>query len=342
MSFTVAWLKLYESFSSKPLRRTSAETLSSVQLGEVEAAVRPILSELEALRQSTIRDIDLRAVWMIPAGIAGGLVLGPIFEPDTPLMGALFWAVLGATIGWGWAFTSLNNAYRRAYKGSIIPHLAARFGELSYRPAVEPDLKRMAKLGLLPGFGKKRVEDEILGTYRGVPINIVEANLETGGKNSSVVFNGLLAELSFPGRLSGTTVVAGDGGVFLNAMRDFVQAGGLERVRLEDPRFEGRYQVYSNDQIGSRALLTPAFMERLMEMERHAEGQPPRLLAENGCLRVAIAKGKAENLFEPPSIANPARGGDVLVELSSDIGSVLKLADAILDLAPLNLPRPAG
>ena len=126
------------------------------------------------------------------------------------------------------------------------------------------------------------------------------------------MFNGLLAELAFPGRFSGVTVVAKDGGLLGNAFRDFVQASGLERVRLEDPRFEERYQVYSSDQISARALLTPAVMERLMELERHTEGDPPRLVAEYGTLRVALSKGKTENLFEPPSIADPAQGDDML------------------------------
>ena len=105
-------------------------------------------------------------------------------------------------------------------------------------------------------------------------------------------------------------------------------------MRLEDPRFEDRYQVYSSDQIGARALLTPAVMERLMELARHTEGDPPRLLAEYGGLRVSISKDKKENLFEPPSIANPVHGSDMLLELSSDIGSVLKLVDAVLDMTP--------
>ena len=97
-----------------------------------------------------------------------------------------------------------------------------------------------------------------------------------GPKNSRVVFNGLLAELAFPGQSSGTTIVAKDGGLLGNAVRTFVQTSGLERVRLEDPDFESRYQVYSSDQISARALLTPAVMQRLMQLERHTQGDPPR------------------------------------------------------------------
>ena len=188
--------------------------------------MRPILAELEALRRETLRNIDFRAAWMVPLGIVAGFVFGMIFERETPVFSALMYGAGGAMGGWAWAFTSLNNAYRRAYKSRIIPHLAACFGELGYRPAVEPDLKRLAKLGLIPGFGKKRVEDEILGTYRGVPLNIVEAKLETGGKNSSRRVQRAAGGTVLPGPLSGVTVVAKDGGVLGNAFRDFVQASG--------------------------------------------------------------------------------------------------------------------
>jgi hypothetical protein len=303
--------------------------------------VRPILEELEALRQRTVRKIDFRAAWMIPLGIAGGFVFGIVIERDTPVFSGLMYAALGAIIGGGAAFTSLHNAYRRAYKDSVIPHLLARFGDLSYRPAQEPDLKRLAKLGLIPAWGKKRIEDEILGTYRGCSVNIVEAELESGGKNSRVVFNGLLTELSFPGRFPGTTIVAKDSGIVGNAIHDFIEANGLRRVRLEDPRFEERYQVYGSDQISARALLTPAVMERLMDLERRTDGDPPRLLAENGTLRVALFNAKGEDLFEPPSMANPLQGHDALVRLSSDIGSVLSLVDAVLDLAPMQTSAKA-
>ena len=48
-----------------------------------------------------------------------------IVDDDVPLLSALIYAVVGGDGGWARAFTSLNNAYRRAYKTRIIPHLPA-------------------------------------------------------------------------------------------------------------------------------------------------------------------------------------------------------------------------
>ena len=41
-----------------------------------------------------------------------------------------------------------------------------------------------------------------------------------------------------------------------------------EVVRLEDPVFDKLFNVYSNDQIEARYLLTTTFMERLIEVEK--------------------------------------------------------------------------
>jgi len=41
------------------------------------------------------------------------------------------------------------------------------------------------------------------------------------------------------------------------------QGRTLEKVKLEDPKFDKLYGVYSDDQVEARYLITPAFMERL-------------------------------------------------------------------------------
>jgi len=42
---------------------------------------------------------------------------------------------------------------------------------------------------------------------------------------------------------------------------------GMKRVGLVDSRFEKRFEVYSDDQVEARALMTPDFMERLMTFQ---------------------------------------------------------------------------
>lgn len=65
-------------------------------------------------------------------------------------------------------------------------------------------------------------------------------------------------------RFSGKTIVRKDStpiGNFLSGLTT-----KLERVTLEDPIFERQFEVYSNDQVEARYLLTTSFMERLLEL----------------------------------------------------------------------------
>jgi Protein of unknown function (DUF3137) len=110
------------------------------------------------------------------------------------------------------------------------------------------------------------------------------------------------------------------------------RSGAMEPVRLEDPRFEGRFEAYSDDQIEARALLTPAFMERFMALASSSGGYSlPGALAEGNRLVVALPKRAGRDLFEPPPYWQPA-GGDVLLTLEEDIRSVLTMADTVIDL----------
>ncbi len=40
----------------------------------------------------------------------------------------------------------------------------------------------------------------------------------------------------------------------------------LKSVKLEDPIFEKKFEVYSSDQVEARYLLTTSFMERILEL----------------------------------------------------------------------------
>lgn len=336
LSPTVNILKLLNVFDTTPYKDAWRRDLSEETLREVEAAVAPNLAALDALRRDTISEIDLRLMILMPLAVIAGIVFGTMGPKGNPFTAAWF-AAIGLSLAWFFAYSGPQMAFRKAYKSRIIPHLAARFGDLAYRHPKAPDLSRLSKLGLIPGFFRSTVEDEIFGQYRGVPIRILEAKLESGGKNNTVLFNGLIVQIDCPGRFTGTTLVTKDIGV--GAAQDVFGPSGLQRVRLEDPRFEDRYQVYGNDQIGARALLTPAIMERVMDLDAHAKDKPAQLLAEPGALWVTIPKHKDEDLFEPPPLSQPiTSAGEMLTALSHDIGSVLAFVDAVLALDPLHAP----
>ncbi|PTX60943.1 uncharacterized protein DUF3137 [Kordia periserrulae] len=75
----------------------------------------------------------------------------------------------------------------------------------------------------------------------------------------STIFKGLFLIADFNKEIQNDTYVYSSGGKSWFSR--------YKRVRLEDPVFEDRFNVYSNDQVEARYILTPKIMERIVELE---------------------------------------------------------------------------
>jgi Protein of unknown function (DUF3137) len=302
---------------------------------DLETLLGPTLRELNAVRKDVIRNVKARSVTRVPLGVAASVAVWVLAQWNDDPPGALemvMFVIVGAVAGELWAASKLEGEYRRLYKDRVLPRLAARLGNLTYRQAASDGVRKLSAGWILPEFDSAESDDEIVGTHRGLEIDIVEARLRRrSGQNTQVVFDGLVIELTLPRSLTGTTVVLTDEGVFGNLKARW-RSGAMEAVRLEDPRFEQRYEVYSNDQIEARALLTPAFMERFMALSSLSGFSLPGALAEGNRLVVALPKGMGTgDLFEPPVYWKPA-GGRALLALEDDIRAVLRMADTVIEL----------
>jgi hypothetical protein len=324
-----AWLVMWR-FASTP--KAQGEEPSAAAL---ETLLAPTLRELDAVRRDVMRQVKERSVMRVPLGAAGGVVLWLLDQTDSDPPGffeLIGFAVFGALAGEVWAAWKLDREYQRLYKDRVLPLLARRFGDLTYRQASQDDVHKLRAHRILPEFDSLHAEDEIAGTHRGLPLSIVEARLtKQSGDSSSTTFDGLLVQLTLPRSLTGTTAVLTDEGAIGNFKARW-RSGAMDRVRLEDPRFEGRFEVYSDDQIEARALLTPAFMERFMALATTGGAYSlPGALAEGNRLVVALPKRSGGDLFEAPSYWKRA-GGQALLKLEEDIRGMLSMADTVIDL----------
>jgi hypothetical protein len=300
----------------------------------VTAGLGQVLAELEVARKLTVQQINARARWRVPlcALIFFGLWLLPDQDGNASSFSDLVGQVgFGMLIGYVWASSKLGTAYRLLYKERVLPLLAAQFGDLSWRVAVLPDLSRWRAAGIFDDFQNAIAEDELFGTHRNLPLSIIELRLEsTNGDSTTVHFNGLLTEITLPRHLNGSTAIAPAQGGF-HALVDWLGRGGRTRVKLEDARFEALYQVWSTDQIAARALLTPAFMERLLALAGRGHFGRPVALVDDNRLTMAIPRSGGP-LLEPPSYSQPAASRTALVALYDDIAAVLAVADTVIDL----------
>lgn len=186
---------------------------------------------------------------------------------------------------------------------------------------------------LLPAHDRAEIEDNISGSHDGVDFNLVEAKLEQikwerGFRiRYEEIYHGILIEFTFPKPFAGRTLVAEEQGSICNYLTGLGVAG--ERVRLEDPRFEKRFEAWSTDQVEARYLLTPAFMERMMDLaDAFGDGLPEFCFTDN---RLLVSLPVKHNHFEAGDAFAPttdlARVEDLLRELRKviDVIEILKL-----------------
>tara|TARA_R110000824_G_scaffold118960_11_gene271818 strand:- start:27198 stop:28136 length:939 start_codon:yes stop_codon:yes gene_type:complete len=221
------------------------------------------------------------------------------------------------------------------WAGSFNEALAKKvFGHFGFQYSAKSTvqfLKRFSGIGLLPSYDRYELTDEVSGKIDGMDIHLVEANLSrrTRTKNGStrtIVFHGLLVSATFSKPFSGRTLIKTDKGAISHFLEDIF--GNDAAVRLEDPAFEAEFDVYSNDQIEARTLLTPAFMERLLTLRRKMDG-PVRSAFYQGQFWLAIdgrrdyfpAYSSWQDVRDPDQARNLVRD----ISLISSVLRLLKL-----------------
>ncbi|HVY87482.1 MAG TPA: DUF3137 domain-containing protein [Hyphomonadaceae bacterium] len=322
-------------FAISMLMPSITPQVSGAEGGKLVTSLQDVLAQIEAVRVETVRKINRDALVFVPLGVAAGAALWFLGQSskDPGDLGDMVGLVIGGgVVGYVAATFGPSNRYARLYKEKVLPKLAATFGDLSWRPAVMPDIAQLRAEQIFRENGEASADDEIFGTYRNLPLNIVELKItRRQGKTTHTVFNGLLVNLDLPRDTGAVTAVVADDGAIGN-FRDRMLASGRQRVALEDPVFEKVYEVYGTDQIAARALLNPAFMERFLALGDRPEWGRPLLLCTGRKLTIAFPKSSSRNLFEPPSFTKPAANREALVKLRDDIAAVLKAADAVIDL----------
>jgi hypothetical protein len=204
------------------------------------------------------------------------------------------------------------------------PFGSARFGasDATGSECPTPAYDVLDDASLLPGHDSRHFEDLIKGTRAGAAFSLVEAKLETSGKNGATVFQGLLFHVQYPDRFLGRTLMARS-----RWWKRGKAAKDLQKVSLVSSELDRAFTVYSTDQVEARALLTPDRMERLIALERHFSGGKLRGIFEEGHMTIALeAPGQFEagSIFKP--LADPERFATALVEL----GLVCDMIDGFL------------
>lgn len=305
--------------------------------------LQPWLAERESRRQAAVHRVTAGAVAAVATGIVIAVAL-TLFAIPIPFV--VIAAIGGAALIMGWASGPLRKL-RREVKLGLNTRLAAAYG-LSYapEPAHPARYDAFRDHGLIPQADRKSFEDHFAGETHGAHFELYEAHLKQKRRTKNrtyyvTVFQGVLIRIAFPRTIEGVTLVTRDQGIF-NALEGWVKktfsGRKLERVGLVDPTFEKYFEVYATDQVMSRYLLTPSFMERLLKLEDTLSGKKIRCVFDE-----ALADGDGEgelliaadtgNRFEAGSMFSPLTDRARVEALHEEIALIGEIVETLLEPA---------
>ena len=199
---------------------------------------------------------------------AGIIILVSLFFIQS--LGFFLWIIIGLAIIIG--ITILNSqsgelcAY---YKTHIVPPILNEVvPNVHYEPGMGISEETFCTCKLFPPPDRYSSEDFISGRVDKTDICFSEVHAEerhvSTTKNGTReywtdIFRGFLFIADFHKDFSGRTIL------YRNSWFKF-RFGSEKRVKLENSTFENCFDVFSTDEIEARYILSPAMMERLVEM----------------------------------------------------------------------------
>jgi len=147
-------------------------------------------------------------------------------------------------------------------------------------------LDRIQGLGLIGSFNRSHLSDRLEGRYRDTDFELVETRLKQKTRTSDsdgdtksrtrTVFDGILFRIGVPEPVSTNILISrelGSVGNKLGEMLAFGTGRSMPKVDFDHAEFEAAFEVYADDPDAARAVMPPAFLDRLLEIGRGEGGK---------------------------------------------------------------------
>lgn len=249
------------------------------------------------------------------------------YEGEVPAGGIMFFILIAIVI----VATPILK-YQKKAKNRIMPEFIKFFGSFTYQYQKTVNDSLWEKSKLVGAYNRHSGDDYFCGVYNDTTITISEERLlmhTRNGKHSSTstVFDGIALILSMKKNFQGQTVVFKDWGMF-NGFHSLGNLfNSLKKVTLEDSVFEKEFEVYSDDQLEARYLLTTAFMERMLKVREAFKGKKIQFSFFDNMLFIAIDTN--ENMFETTSLFTGCTRKKMVDRAFEQFLSVLSIADTL-------------
>lgn len=304
------------------------------------AGLNETLADLRELRDATRKKALTISAVIIAVTVL--LSLGTIVLDGSILMFVLVSGIICAVV----VYTQMMNGVRLKYKKIVVPSLLKEIDPgLAYNPTgcIPKEEFRRSKI-FSESADSYAGEDLVFGSYRGIPIRFSELKVQekhSDGKNTTyhTFFAGIFMVADFNKDFKYSHWVLPDtaeatfGQVFGNFLQKLNLPGRGHMTRMEDPAFEKKFVVYTEDDVEARYILTPKLMHTMLKLsERFRKGASRIGFAfMNSNVYVAIPIEGGRDLFEMPS--HGELGEETARRTQKELKDILSVFDVMeLDL----------
>jgi len=287
--------------------------------------LRYVLLEQERIRKTSQRNFFVAAGVSVGLLMWGIIAIFPMANPEERwwilLMGI---AISGVVVRTAYKYSS--SYFRKSFKDNIVSRLVTfldeglRFSAGGCVPRISFENSRLFR-----NINNYQGEDLIHGEVSGLEFAFSEVHAQRekrdskGRKTKQTIFRGMFFAIELPERVPSTTMVYPRMASQPRFSRE------VERIKLEDPIFERTFNVYAEDQVGARLLLTTRFMEQVMALQNLCK-QTPYLSFSRKHLYIAVPS--RENLLEASlfqSVLNPVTVRRFISELDTVLSMTREL-----------------
>lgn len=291
---------------------------------------RLLLTALNEERSVALARYKANRKW-VGVAAAVGLLLGLSLTGNI-LIGVGAAVVIGglAFVIARWPYSQFNKGLKARLVPRVIEGMGFQYDASAHNFSVSPFR------AILPSHDRMSKEDAVSGRVADIDFSAAEVHLEARRVRKTkngvqtyyvTVFRGRVATFKVPKNFTCTVRVGQNVWDMLGNLGNLFS--DMKQVKLEDPDFENMFDVYSDNQVEARYILTPTMMERLKKLKMRS-GSLQALFC-SGSVHLAIPS--SYNLFEngytgndltDESLLSIENDMQMISDIAHDLGLTLK------------------
>lgn len=227
----------------------------------------------------------------------------------------------------------IKKTFENSIKENIMPIMCSCFGNLIWTKKYYYGNENLFYSSNLMRSALAHYDDIFTGSYNDVKYEIIETSFVTGKQTIEAPFwKGVIIKLEMNKNFSGNTVLEShkkiQRGGFMSLISynyDKFNNGCNKYTTLEDVNFNKQYDVYTDDEVEARYLLTTSFMEKLKNMKTAFKAVNVRCAFYNQYLLIGLEAKK--DLFSICSLFKRIDDAKQFFTMFEEIISIIKLID---------------